>query len=174
MKKVLGYSLLLVFVLSSTFLINGCATIFGWSAPEVVNIRSTPDQANITISDESGTKIFEGKTPTNVSLKKRKGYFSGKTYSVKITKDGFSDKTIILNTQTNGWYIGGNLVFGGLIGWLIVDPLSGAMWTFDTNDIDVTLDTSKLGMLSNSGDTRVILLKDVPVSLRSRMIKITK
>ena len=27
----------------------------------------------------------------------------------------------------DGWYIG-NIVFGGLIGWLVVDPASGAMW----------------------------------------------
>lgn len=28
----------------------------------------------------------------------------------------------------NGWYIG-NLLFGGIIGLLIVDPATGAMWT---------------------------------------------
>jgi hypothetical protein len=30
----------------------------------------------------------------------------------------------------DGWYIG-NILFGGLIGILIVDPLTGAMWKLD-------------------------------------------
>ena len=31
--------------------------------------------------------------------------------------------------QWDGWYIGGNILVGGLIGWFIVDPLTGAMYT---------------------------------------------
>lgn len=71
-------------LLASTVLI-GCATIMGKSAPETLNIRSTPEQARVVIADESGTKIFEGKTPTSLPLEKKKGYFSGKKYTVKIT-----------------------------------------------------------------------------------------
>ena len=156
------------------FIFNGCATIFGWGGSEMVNIRSKPDQANVTITDENGTKIFEGKTPTSIPLGKKKGYFSGKTYTLKISKDGFSDKIITIDTETNGWYIGGNLVFGGLIGWFIVDPLTGAMWTLDKNDVDVNLESTQQGMLLKSNGSGVILLQDVPNSLRSKMIKITE
>ncbi len=84
-----------------------CATIIGKGGPESLNIRSTPDQATITITDEGGKKIFEGKTPTNVSLEKKKGYFSGKKYTIKISKDGFADHSAVVDTTLGGWYIGG-------------------------------------------------------------------
>jgi len=47
----------MIVLLASTVLIS-CATIMGKSAPETLNIRSTPDQASVVIADESGTKIF--------------------------------------------------------------------------------------------------------------------
>ncbi len=61
----------MIVVLASTVLIS-CATIMGKSAPETLNIRSTPDQASVVIADESGTKIFEGKTPTSLPWRKRR------------------------------------------------------------------------------------------------------
>ena len=47
---------------------------------------------------------------------------------VEVSKEGFEKKTIQIESKTNGWYIG-NLLFGSLIGFLIIDPLTGAMWT---------------------------------------------
>jgi hypothetical protein len=173
MKKSLLYFSIALFISVVLFLINGCATIFGWGKAEVVNIRSNPDNATITVNDEGGTKIFEGQTPTNIPLEKKKGYFSGKTYSITISKDGYTDKTIMVDTKANGWYIGGNIIFGGLIGWLIVDPATGAMWTFDTNDINVDLVSSDKGsMLENN--SKVVLLKDVPIELRDKLVRINK
>jgi hypothetical protein len=151
----------------------GCATIFGKGGAETVNIRSMPDQAIVVITDESGTKIFEGITPTNIPLEKKKGFFSGKTYSLKISKEGYTDKLVQIDTKTNGWYLGGNLIFGGLIGWFIVDPATGAMWTLDTNDVDVTLDSAKpAASLLQFGETKIVLLQDVPAELRNRMVKL--
>ncbi|MGC8769587.1 MAG: hypothetical protein ACP5Q2_09835, partial [Calditerrivibrio sp.] len=92
------------------------------------------------IYDEKGDKVFEGESPTIVSLEKKRGFFQGKSYTVVISKPGYNEKTIKVNTTPNGWYILGNIVLGGIIGWLIVDPLTGAMWTFDTNDIKVNLE----------------------------------
>jgi hypothetical protein len=38
----------------------------------------------------------------------------------------------------DGWYLG-NIVFGGLVGLLVVDPLTGAMWKLDpTMNADLT------------------------------------
>ena len=42
-------------------------------------------------------------------------------------KDGYEPVTLPIKANANGWYIGGNLVFGGLIGWLAVDPFNGGM-----------------------------------------------
>jgi hypothetical protein len=158
-------------LLASTMLIS-CATIMGKSGPETLNIRSTPDQASVVIADETNATIFEGKTPTTLPLEKKKGYFSGKKYTVKIKKEGYAEQTVTIDTKVNGWYIGGNLIFGGLIGWLIVDPATGAMWSLDTNEINSTL-ASTQGSLIDSNGARIVLLQDVPLSLRNKMVKVS-
>lgn len=152
----------------------GCATIIGKSGPETLNIRSTPEQADVVIIDEGGTKIFVGKTPTTVSLEKKKGYFRGKKYTIKISKPGYAEQNLTVDTKLNGWYLGGNLIFGGLIGWLIVDPATGAMWTLDTNELNITLEASKQSEGKDLFQFRIILLDDVPKSLRSKLVRISK
>lgn len=165
--------LAMLFLFASTVL-AGCATIMGKSAAEALNVRSAPDQANVVITDESGTKIFEGKTPTSLPLEKKKGFFSGKKYAVTIKKEGFAEQTVIVDTKVNGWYIGGNLLFGGILGWLIIDPATGAMWKLDTNEINVTLDASKQGAIIGTNKARIVLLEDVPLSLRGKMVRISQ
>ncbi|NCO68699.1 MAG: hypothetical protein COY75_06945 [Nitrospirae bacterium CG_4_10_14_0_8_um_filter_41_23] len=152
----------------------GYASIIGKSGPETLNIRSAPEQASIVIIDEGASKIFEGKTPTTVSLEKKKGYFRGKKYTVKISKPGYAEQTITVDTRLNGWYLGGNLIFGGLIGWLIVDPVTGAMWTLDTNELNVTLEASKQSKGTDSYQFGIVLLDDVPQSLRNKMVKVSQ
>ena len=161
MKNAVNFILTFIFVFITLLLINGCATIFGWGGEESVNILSTPEQATVLITDQDSVKIFDGTTPTIASLEKYNGYFSGKTYTIKISKEGYSDKVIIIDTQTNGWYLAGNLVFGGLIGWFLVDPLTGAMWTFDNNDVNVNLEQTEQDSLKENV-LGILLLQDVP------------
>ena len=174
MKNIIIFFLTFIFVFITLLLINGCATIFGWGGEESVNILSTPEQATVHITDQDSLIVFDGTTPAIASLEKYNGYFSGKTYTIKISKEGYSDKIIIIDTQTNGWYLGGNLVFGGLIGWFIVDPLTGAMWTFDNNDVDVNLELVKQDSLIEKNVLGIMLLQDVPKSLQDRMIELVE
>jgi hypothetical protein len=171
MKKKMWKVILILF--TSTVL-TSCATIMGNSANETLNVRSAPEQATVVILDESGTKIFEGKTPTSLPLEKKKGYFSGKKYSVNIKKEGFAEQNITVDTKVNAWYVAGNLVFGGVIGWLIVDPATGAMWKLDTNEIDVTLQGPRQGRTVEPNTARIVLLEDVPPSLRSKMVRVSE
>jgi hypothetical protein len=162
----------IMFILCVAFSLMSCATIIGKNS-ELLNIRSTPEQAQIIVADEAGIKIFEGKTPTILTLQKKKGYFSGKKFNITISKEGFRDHVITVDTKLSGWYLGGNLIFGGLIGWFIVDPATGAMWTLDTNEVDVSLETAlQTGIQQNS--TAVVLLQDVPESLRQKMVPISQ
>ena len=161
-------------IASAVFLgmLTGCATIMGQSASETLNVRSAPDQANVVITDESGIKVFEGKTPTSLPLEKKKGFFRGKKYSVSIKKDGHVEQTVIVDTKVNGWYIGGNLVFGGLLGYLIIDPATGAMWTLDTNEINLTLAASAHHSHNGNpinGSITFMFLDQVPDHLRGKM-----
>lgn len=105
---------------------QGCASIVGESRYPVA-VSSAPAGANFEITDENGTVIHSGQTPSTVTLKSGNGYFSGQTYRLHFKKAGYPDKTIELDSSLSGWYWG-NIVFGGLIGMLIVDPLTGAMY----------------------------------------------
>ncbi len=112
----------------------------------------------------------------------RKRYFSGKKYTVKIARAGFTDQAVTVDTNVNVWYIGGNLIFGGLIGYLIVDPMTGAMWSLDTKDINVTLEPvkepakapGKESSLTQPVNFGVVLLQDVPTALRINMVRIAQ
>ncbi len=110
------------------FLAQSCATIIGEKSQQYA-IHSEPEEAIITITDERGIVVEEGKSPINVTLKKSDGsYFGGKTYNVEVSHNGYQPFSFPLITSPNASYILGNIVFGGLIGWLIVDPATGAMY----------------------------------------------
>jgi hypothetical protein len=47
-----------------------------------------------------------------------------------------------LDSSVSGWYFG-NLAFGGVIGMLIVDPLTGAMYNLTPDKIDQPLTGSQ-------------------------------
>lgn len=150
-----------------------CATIMGDST-QVIPISSTPGGADVLITDEKGTEVFKGKTPTTVTLQKADGsYFGGKDFIVKITKDQYEEQSIPIKSTPNGWYIGGNLIFGGLIGYLIVDPLNGGMWTLEPEQVSAIMgeQTSYNDPVAD-GSISIVLLQDVPSSLRAEMTRV--
>lgn len=151
----------------------GCATIVG-SPTHVMPISSTPSEATVLITDEKGVEIFKGATPTSVTLQKSDGsYWGKKSYTVKISKAGYEVQTIPVTASANGWYIGGNIIFGGLIGWFIVDPLNGHMYNLSPENITATLSTkTSHNNTANDGSIAIMLIEDVPVELRGKMKRI--
>ena len=132
MKKLLA----LAFCLS---MLSGCATIVGDST-QLVQVNSDPAGAKFQIKDNGGEVVAQGTTPQGVTLAKSDGsYFGKKSYQITFTKDGYSPVTLPLKASANGWYIGGNIVFGGLIGWLAVDPFNGGMYTLHPKSVNPTL-----------------------------------
>ena len=118
---------------------TGCATIVGDDS-QLVQINSNPAGAAFEIKDDSGRVVAQGKTPQGVTLAKSDGsYFGKKSYQIMFTKEGVQPVTLPIKASANGWYIGGNIVFGGLIGWLAVDPFNGGMYTLKPKEINPTL-----------------------------------
>ena len=153
--------------------LSGCESIVG-DKTQLIPISSTPDEADILITDEVGMHVFKGKTPTTVTLQKSDGsYWGKKSYVVIISKENFQTQTIPIKASANGWYIGGNIIFGGLIGWFIVDPFNGAMYTLSPAQVSAHLGYSS-ALHNNSGKDQIaiVLLEDVPLRLRERMIRI--
>ena len=116
---------------------SGCASIM-CSAEKTINISSEPPGAQFEVVAPSGKVVTQGMTPANVTLRRGRGYFQGGDYIVRFRKDGYLDRELPVKQYIEaGWYVGGNLVFGGLVGWLAIDPLTGAMW--DIRDVHVSL-----------------------------------
>lgn len=153
----------------TVFLLSGCASIVSKS-DWPVTINSNPEQAKISIYDEEGLHMYTGTTPTTLSLKAGKAYFDRQDYTVNFEKEGYEKQTIIIGATLNGWYLG-NILFGGLIGLLIVDPLTGAMWRLDS--LYVANLAVKTSFLEQKGKaTQFVLLDDVPAYLRDKMVGI--
>lgn len=152
-------------------MINGCATIVGDSS-QSIPITSSPSSAKISIRDESGLEIYTGQTPTTITLQKSNGsYFGGKHYTIELKKDGYKSQTFTLDANINGWYLGGNLVFGGLIGWFIIDPFTGKMYKMSSESIkgDLSLDTSSHNI---ENKLKIAFLQDIPEIQRSHLEQI--
>ncbi|MFO6419993.1 hypothetical protein ACLBKS_07305 [Hylemonella sp. W303a] len=162
-----------IFAISTAILLSGCATIMG-TPTQTVPISSTPSGASILITDESGMEVFGGTTPTSVTLNKSSGrYWGGKNFKVTISKPGYKTQVIPVETNANGWYIAGNLVFGGLIGWFIVDPLNGNMYSLSPEAVAANLGTEAAhNNRTNDGSIAVMLLEDVPSQLRDKLVRI--
>ena len=114
-----------------TLILSSCSTIMR------DNIQSIPIKANvedvdIKITNKNGDTVFKGKTPTVVSLKtSQNGYFSPEKYNITATKVGYEGNLQTIDSHVSNWYIFGNIGFWGLLGYLVVDPISGDMYYLD-------------------------------------------
>lgn len=132
MKKIIA-------VFAGAMLLSGCATIVG-DDTQLVQVNSNPNGADFQIKDESGKVVAQGKTPQGVTLAKSDGsYFGKKNYQITLSKEKYQPVTLPIKASANGWYIGGNIVFGGLIGWLAVDPFNGGMYTLHPKETNAVL-----------------------------------
>lgn len=127
-----------------------------------MTVQAVPTEADIELLSSNGVLIEQSKGSLFYELKRKKGYFDGANYNIKVTAEGYESQVISITSSANGWYIGGNILVGGLIGWLIVDPATGGMWSLEANNGQ---DTESL---------KVILLKDASSEMLSSAKKISK
>lgn len=118
---------------------SGCASIVS-GGPKTMPIMSQPDEATIEIIDmkNDNATILKAKTPYTATLERSAGFFSPAKYKVRISKDGYMPHETQIDAGVNGWYFG-NIIFGGLIGILIVDPATGAMYKIYEDNVNVKL-----------------------------------
>jgi hypothetical protein len=159
MKTALKFFSLSIFL----FCLSGCASIVT-KTTYPVTINSTPSEAKIVITDKKGYDIFQGTTPTVVPLKSSAGFFSKAEYYLKISLPGYDDYLTTISADIDGWYFG-NILFGGLIGWIIVDPATGAMWKIDVQQINAQLRPSRQAL-------QIYDIKDIPEDWHQYLVKI--
>jgi hypothetical protein len=119
--------------------LGSCATIVK-GKKEKVEFRSNPVGASVRVVDSEGNIAMQGVTPCSAELRRGTGgWFKKEHYTVVYELDGYAVHERALAGSANNWFIFGNLVFGGLIGWLIVDPWTGAMYTMSKDPFEIDL-----------------------------------
>lgn len=113
---------------------SGCATIVH-SGPRDVPVTSSPPGATVTIFDRDGKQVMKQTTPFVASLRPKHSYFKGAEYRALFEMPGYQSSEVQIRSAVSGWYWG-NLLFGGLVGMLIVDPNTGAMYNLAPEKID--------------------------------------
>lgn len=108
--------------------LSGCATMMNDSS-KTVQITSNVPQANFSIKNKVGNVVQNGVTPSSVNLKVSAGPYSGEKFLIDFTKEGYLPSTAVLDSEISGWWFGNLLVFGGILGFAVIDPISGKMWT---------------------------------------------
>lgn len=115
----------------------GCATIFSGTS-QTVEIKAKPG-VRYVVTNAYGSEIARGEAPASVDLTRRAGYFSPQAYRVALSQPGYKPRSVAIEPGMNPWYFM-NILIGGFIGMVIVDPLTGAMYKFSPGEIDVTLE----------------------------------
>lgn len=144
-----------------------CASIVS-SPNRVVTITSNPIGAEFIVKRNNGISVSSGVTPATITLNSSSGYFQPAKYVVEFKRKG-EIQSIPISASLNGWYIG-NLLFGGLIGLLIVDPATGAMWKLDDTVIATFQHTATLK--EGIKELRVAHINDVPLHLRGNLVAV--
>lgn len=112
-------------IVATLALSTGCASIVSDSNYDVM--VSSDERIKVKVMNSKGHPIASGHTPLVISLDSSEGFFSGASYSIDSECN-----TGIIDSTLDPWYFG-NLLFGGFIGALVVDPATGAMWKIPSN-----------------------------------------
>jgi hypothetical protein len=149
-------------------MLSGCASLVSTNTWPVT-VNSTPDKADVVIVDRKGKELFKGITPTVFHLNSGNGYFRKASYIVKVSMEGFKPVEIPLSSKLNSVYFT-NLAFGGVIGMLIVDPITGAMYKLKDPGINplLTKETSS----NEDHHLKIISITDFPVAYRNQLTEI--
>lgn len=154
--------------LATVIFLTGCASIVSKNVYPVT-FNSHPDEATIIIKDENGKQIYKGQTPTTLSLSSGEAYFHPKKYTITFSKVGYEEQTTEIKAGIDGWYFG-NIIFGGLIGLLIVDPLTGNMWKLPP---EITITLSERGSSSTAERSlKIATIDQVPENLKEQLVKV--
>jgi hypothetical protein len=166
MKKSMYFKASVVFM-TAVLLFSSCASIVSKSTYPL-SINSTPSGATISITDSKGKEIYLGNTPAVVELKAGAGFFSRAEYLVKFSSPGYDVKIVPVLFKIDGWYFG-NILLGGVIGMLIVDPATGAMWKIETEFLNETLNQSTTSV---SPEMKILGINEIPENWKEHLVKL--
>ena len=153
---------------AASLLLTSCATIVS-SRQVPTTIDSTPSKLAYRVIDDNGAVISQGFTPATTTLNRSAGYFRPGKYTIEISKKGKVVGKETVTAGLNGWYFG-NIVIGGLIGLVIVDPLSGAMYRMPES---VVVSTEAMASSSEPSKTlQIVDISTLTTQQRNKLVRI--
>ncbi|MGB0343006.1 MAG: hypothetical protein ACPGGG_06180 [Parvibaculales bacterium] len=130
-----NFRVITAIILLSSGILAACASIIDGGPTKPVRVNSAITGKQFIVRDKSGKIVHRGTTPATVNLPRSgDGWAEGQRYTISF-EDGSS--SAVVKSSATGWYIAGNLVFGGLIGWLLVDPITGAMYKLSPEEVSL-------------------------------------
>ena len=150
--------------------LSGCATIVH-SGPRAIPVASSPPGAKVSIYDRSNKLVLTNTTPFVAQLPVKYAYFKAQNYRLEFELPGHAPAVVNLDSSVSGWYFG-NLAFGGVIGMLIVDPLTGAMFNLTPEKIDQPLTSSQTQVIRQGKGLLVVLVSQATEQERANMVRV--
>ena len=153
------------------FLLSGsCATIMHGSTQDIAFMCNP--KAWVRIFDQDEKVIYLQKTPFVATLSRGAGYFKAGMYRVQVLRQGYKTMEFYIRGGIDPlWFVCGNLFFfGGIIGILIVDPSTGAMWNLSPEYISVDMEVAGAG--KNGRSISIVMKEDVPDKLMTKAVRI--
>lgn len=92
------------------------------------------------------------------------GFFKAENYTITLEKAGYQTKTVTVTGTVNGWYIA-NILFGGIIGLLLVDPATGAMYSLSPDAVNATLAQEGVTTTANNNSRTLTVMLVQPAEL---------
>ena len=84
---------------------------------------------------------------------------------------GYETAEVALTPKMSGWYWG-NLLIGGLIGMLAVDPATGSMWNIAPDKIEQKLPAARAALIKNKTGFVVVLASELTPAEREHMVRL--
>ena len=125
--------------LAMVILFSGCATLRSKSVYNIP-INTTPSNAIVNVFDKKGNEIIRTQSPDTLVLKASLSYFKRAEYVIMVSHNGFQTKKETLYFVMDGKYIDNIYWLHFMpIGFLLIDPVSGAMWMPEKQELEVIL-----------------------------------
>ncbi|MEN8764737.1 MAG: hypothetical protein ACN4EF_02940 [Wenyingzhuangia sp.] len=157
-------------LMAMSLFLPSCASIFSENVYQL-SIDSAPSKANIVVKDRKGVEVYCGETPAKLDLKSGSGFFKKAKYEVTFTKNGYQSATAPIEFTLDDFYIG-NVLLAGVLGMLIVDPITGAMFKLDTKFLKQTLLES--GVSADEDQLKVYALDEIPQAWKDHLVVLDK
>lgn len=128
--------------------------------------EAAKDRPQLTVTDEKNQLIFQGVSPADIQLNRLTANGKDKSYNLEVTLKGVITHNIPIKHNHEGWFISGNLASKGPVGWLVVNPLNGALF------LRAPSGEAAQSTEANENSISIVMIDDLPQSMANQLVAI--